>query len=943
MNYQLKNISEKDFGTVYELQTGKNLLGRSRSATIRILLDDISGKHCILHFDGIHVRLENMSRFGTKVNGHKVMDSVDLVSGDIIKLGTRCKLLLENLQDDATVYEEETPLISEAKTECDAVIDLSKDSDVAIAGALESSSGKIIQTVDADLIDKKKSSDSKDEKCVTSVTHFPENIEQNEIIADTPADDMTAAPHFVGDIDNEISSDVPAEDATVATRFAGDIDNETSSDVPAEDATAATRFVGDIDNEISSDVPAEDATAATHFVGDIENKISSDVPEEDMTAATRFAGDIDNETSSDVPKEDSTAATRFAEEDATLSVSKEKNKTVKRSLWQIIKGIFGSKKQTLDFSDEENFTDFTKNSIEGTLSEAITLSSNEKTDEESQEISTSVDHSEDVTLNIISDTAESVIEDEAQPDHTAVTKFESKISEEASVTWETKTESALVSEDGIKVNLNGCSDSVGLPGDTTENKKSDIQPVSSDESILKQIQEKKAENLQTEAELHNIDVTGGTESVKTRTLTIPVAFDMEAETESVEQFEEEVHQEQNASEEFFEEEESGDKTNPDPDDIPRFFEEDEFDNLEKTNVNETQMLQTRIASLDEISYIKEQVKRRQQKRFFLRVSIFTAIAFALFVIWHLRAPQQEKVLSWPLTHEEQLAVGTTVTPFEKGWEQGGFDLYYPDCGKKTVIQKISSDILEIRTFIGSNADTPLRITLLCRRFSQILEESRKQSFTRLLAEMMKNKKELFTFDKNSTVIFLGTHNGILCNVISYQRDQNNKSYWGKLYYFRYGDIFYCLTAEVPLDDKSRARQLLEDNHFFDISQKFEFLYWEGTGDFVRGDMLSRIDEIEDDVRRKSPYQFSSLERGLQSVLIQASLENNQKLKEKGSELLAKLRKNEHDEYRAFVRAWIEAQCRGDIQEKRRIKNESAGVFSLESDRRRTQILQDIWE
>ena len=54
--------------------------------------------------------------------------------------------------------------------------------------------------------------------------------------------------------------------------------------------------------------------------------------------------------------------------------------------------------------------------------------------------------------------------------------------------------------------------------------------------------------------------------------------------------------------EFFEEEDSGDKTNPDPDDIATFFEEEESDSTEKTNINETQMLQTRIASIDEINY-----------------------------------------------------------------------------------------------------------------------------------------------------------------------------------------------------------------------------------------------------------------------------------------------------------------------------------------------------
>ena len=148
---------------------------------------------------------------------------------------------------------------------------------------------------------------------------------------------------------------------------------------------------------------------------------------------------------------------------------------------------------------------------------------------------------------------------------------------------------------------------------------------------------------------------------------------------------------------------------------------------------------------------------------------------------------------------------------------------------------------------------------------------------------------------------------------------------------------------VPFDDKNRAKQLLEDNNFIDISKRFEYLYWEGSGDFRRGDILTRIDEIEDDVRRKSPFQISNLERGIQSILIQASLDSNAKLKEKGLELLEKLRKNEDELYREYVGKWLLAKATDDTQLKQKIRNVSEGVFSLETDRRRNLILQDIWE
>ena len=89
-------------------------------------------------------------------------------------------------------------------------------------------------------------------------------------------------------------------------------------------------------------------------------------------------------------------------------------------------------------------------------------------------------------------------------------------------------------------------------------------------------------------------------------------------------------------------------------------------------------------------------------------------------------------------------------------------------------------------------------------------------------------------------------------------------------------FLYDLNLEKFINVHSSCYKIFEDNNFIDISKRTEYLHWEGSGDFRRGDILTRIDEIEDDVRRKSPYQASNLQRGIQSILIQASLDSNEK-------------------------------------------------------------------
>ena len=956
MSYQLKNISDKDFGTIYELQSGKNLLGRSRSATIRILLDDISGKQCILHSNGLQVKLENLSRFGTRVNNSKVTESVDLVEGDIITLGAKCKLILEKQSEDSLAIEKEMLLVGENDPVHDTVIEPlpEEQPNSSVFSSSNDNIGEVTETASSTTTDKKQVIEqTSDENLENEKIFLEEEILKEKTLTGSIEEDATAATRFIGDLPqaNTLTSEVE-EDVTAATRFVSDLPQENSFSADKEDdVTAVTRFVSDLpQEEIRTSEEANDLTAVTRFASDIsDDSKTQDALTDDHTAVTGFADELLTDDRQN--PEDETAVTRFAEnEDAVQSENSDADVTLtqfaadisakpaRRSLWQIIAGLFSHKKKTIE-KNEKIITGNTDEFPDGTSSEALTISSDDKN--ESQDIPVGILLSDDKS------------EEEANSDNadqeTMETKVESTLHED--ITMVTAVTMATSCAENVPENT-GSDDEVSeqktVEPDTDEDtinaaKSQDLTFADADSPTKNNIEESriKADEKNTEGSTAASDATESTDAVKTRPLPIPVDLAVLSEdSESMEQLEEEIQQ-QRGSEEFFEEKDSGDKTNPDPDDIATFFEEEESDSTEKTNINETQMLQTRIASIDEINYIKDQVKRRQQKRFFVRAAVFASIAFALFVIWHLRAPQQESVLSWPMNGKQQ-AIGFAV-PFEKGWKNGGFDIFYPDCGKRTVIQKNNKNKLEIDSFIGKERNVPIKITVIREKSSVILEESRKQSFTRLLTEKMKNKKELYTFDKNSSTIFLGAHNGIMCNVITYQKDYNNKSFWGKLYYFKYGEFSYHLTAEIPFDDKNRAKQLLEDNNFIDISKRFEYLYWEGSGDFRRGDILTRIDEIEDDVRRKSPFQISNLERGIQSILIQASLDSNAKLKEKGLELLEKLRKNEDELYREYVGKWLLAKATDDTQLKQKIRNVSEGVFSLETDRRRNLILQDIWE
>ena len=74
-------------GAVCELKPGETTLGRSRSATFRLLASDVSGLHAVVKVAGGVARLENLSQFGTRVDEQPVAGAVALISGQRIAIG----------------------------------------------------------------------------------------------------------------------------------------------------------------------------------------------------------------------------------------------------------------------------------------------------------------------------------------------------------------------------------------------------------------------------------------------------------------------------------------------------------------------------------------------------------------------------------------------------------------------------------------------------------------------------------------------------------------------------------------------------------------------------------------------------------------------------------------------------------------------------------------
>ena len=86
-------------GAVFELKSGENTLGRSRHAGLHLLSPDVSGQHARICVAGSAAHIENLSQFGTRIDGVPVAGPVPLAEGQCIEIGKVTRLRVTQVAD----------------------------------------------------------------------------------------------------------------------------------------------------------------------------------------------------------------------------------------------------------------------------------------------------------------------------------------------------------------------------------------------------------------------------------------------------------------------------------------------------------------------------------------------------------------------------------------------------------------------------------------------------------------------------------------------------------------------------------------------------------------------------------------------------------------------------------------------------------------------------
>ncbi len=376
------------------------------------------------------------------------------------------------------------------------------------------------------------------------------------------------------------------------------------------------------------------------------------------------------------------------------------------------------------------------------------------------------------------------------------------------------------------------------------------------------------------------------------------------------------------------------KTAPKPVPKPLSAEESAAD-----SANETIAMQTRMASAEELEFMKSSHEKKKMRKTGLWVAvaivflgILTGVYFAFF---HKTA---EKYVSWPTDEAGNLL--SDIVYMENCPYMEKLDIKYPavpGCEVKREAGKIT-----IHTALGKYCDVPLHLTLEYYQDKKVLTEERNVTLEAWMAKKTTGT-ENWNFDLIQPIAFYQNAHGVPYLCVPYSRTEDNESYVGFAVQVRMADWVFVLMKEIPTRDRWRAEWYIQGVSFLRFTDQFLMEHWEGTSDFQKGQPSAILAEAKALLRRRSPTVWFKAEYLLRSALCQAQVAGEAVSVNDALELLKELRTSQIDYFNQQKINYLLAKNNKNDQEMKKITNDLRGVFSSEEDFRFHKIRQNKWD
>ena len=108
MQFRLVVEEGEQKGAVFPVGDGDTLIGRSHSADVRLRQPDVSARHVRIARFGSEIVVENLSRFGTLLDGEPLSEPVAMHPGQRLQLGDNTVIVMNTVPDDLPDFSDGT-------------------------------------------------------------------------------------------------------------------------------------------------------------------------------------------------------------------------------------------------------------------------------------------------------------------------------------------------------------------------------------------------------------------------------------------------------------------------------------------------------------------------------------------------------------------------------------------------------------------------------------------------------------------------------------------------------------------------------------------------------------------------------------------------------------------------------------------------------------------
>ncbi len=358
------------------------------------------------------------------------------------------------------------------------------------------------------------------------------------------------------------------------------------------------------------------------------------------------------------------------------------------------------------------------------------------------------------------------------------------------------------------------------------------------------------------------------------------------------------------------------------------------------SVYQTDIMKTRLASIEELEILRKNDKKKTVGRFARYIILFLLILAGLILAYSIKKEPPEEHLSWPADSGGKY-LGAFFDPGNGGFERGNFSLAYPSLPGKTKAET-KGDTITVTTRVGRNGEVPLRIIFVSRSSPEFLTRGRKEVFGEMLKQLQKENNH-WNLAQISEVFYIGGNNGLPCLSAEYRRETDQESWYGEALFFRTGNRACVRLAEVPLGERIRAQRIISGTPFLKFSAEYIEKHWEGSGSILAGDAGSLLNEVNRHLSKQAPFEWQRTNLLLKSLLVTAVEQKNTELEEEATLLLRQLRKQQTTWYNSQKINFENALLHRNLHQQAAIMELCKSVFSSPDDLRYQSLRRNKWE